>query len=86
MKTELEEAAENYSCKCSKIREPRFIALDGFVEGAKWQAERMYSEEEVLKILLKQQSDYRSAVRNTSPLNWVLMLRNGLNNLKRNKQ
>jgi hypothetical protein len=30
----------------------------------------MYSEEEVLEILLKHQSDYRSAVRNTSPLNW----------------
>jgi len=58
---------------------------EGVLFGAKWQQERMYSEEEVLKILLKQQSDYRSAVRNTSPLNWVLMLRNGLNNLKRNK-
>ena len=32
--------------------------------------ERSYSEEEVLEILLKHQSDYRSAVRNTSPLNW----------------
>ena len=40
------------------------------IEFAKWQAERMYSEEEVLEILLKHQSDYRSAVRNTSPLNW----------------
>ena len=40
------------------------------VNGAKWQKERMYSEEEVLEILLKHQSDYRSAVRNTSPLNW----------------
>ena len=43
---------------------------EGFIEGAKWQQERMYSEEEVLEILLKHQSDYRSAVRNTSPLNW----------------
>ena len=40
------------------------------IEFAKWQAKRMYSEEEVLEILLKHQSDYRSAVRNTSPLNW----------------
>jgi hypothetical protein len=49
----LEEAAENYSWKCSKIREPRFIALDGFIAGANWQAERMYSEEEVKRILMK---------------------------------
>jgi len=32
--------------------------------------ERMFSEEEVIKILLKHQSDYRSFVRKTSPLNW----------------
>ncbi len=48
----LEEAAEKYSYKCSKIREPRFIALDSFIEGAKWQVERMYSKEEVLQLLL----------------------------------
>jgi hypothetical protein len=47
----LDKAADNYSCKCSKIREPRFIALDAFVEGAKWQAERMYSEEDVVAFL-----------------------------------
>jgi hypothetical protein len=43
---------------------------EGFIEGAKWQAERMYSAEEVYDLLLKHQSDYRSAVRNTSPLDW----------------
>jgi hypothetical protein len=37
----LEEAAENYSWECSKIREPRFIALDGFIEGAKWYKEQL---------------------------------------------
>jgi hypothetical protein len=31
---------------------------------------RMYSEEEVYELLLKHQSAYRSAVRNTSPLDW----------------
>jgi hypothetical protein len=36
----------------------------------KEQAERMYSEEEVYELLLKHQSAYRSAVRNTSPLDW----------------
>jgi len=31
---------------------------------------KMYSEQEVYEILLKHQSAYRSAVRNTSPLDW----------------
>jgi hypothetical protein len=30
----------------------------------------MYSEEEVYKLLLKHQSDYRSSVRNSYPLTW----------------
>ena len=41
----LEEAAENYF-KLYEVKE-------GFIDGAKWQAERMYSEEEVLELLLK---------------------------------
>jgi hypothetical protein len=41
-----------------------------FNNGAKWQQERSYSEEEVYELLLKHQSAYRSAVRNTSPLDW----------------
>jgi hypothetical protein len=40
------------------------------IEFAKWQAERMYNEEEVYQLLLKHQSAYRSVVRNTSPLDW----------------
>jgi hypothetical protein len=68
MKETLEEAAEKYA-KQFDYAEDSSPPID-FVEGAKWQAERMYSEEEVLEILLKHQSDYRSAVRNTSPLNW----------------
>jgi hypothetical protein len=52
----------------------RLSDRDGFVDGAlfgaKWQAERMYSEEEVYKLLLKHQSDYRSSVRNSYPLTW----------------
>jgi hypothetical protein len=42
----------------------------GGIFGAKWQAERRYSEEEVYKLLLKHQSDYRSYVRNSYPLTW----------------
>jgi|LakMenE18May11ns_1017448.scaffolds.fasta_scaffold9958902_25 hypothetical protein len=46
----LEEAAQNYSVT--------FIEDDGtaevdFIAGAKWQAERMYSEEEVENILFR---------------------------------
>jgi hypothetical protein len=33
------------------------IYRDKFIEGAKWQAERMYSEEEVLKLLLQFHKD-----------------------------
>jgi hypothetical protein len=42
----LEEAAEKYWAK-----QP--YNQDAFEEGAKWQAERMYSEEEVKRILMK---------------------------------
>ena len=41
----LEEAAERYWAK-----QP--YNEDAFMEGAKWQQERMYSEEEVIEILL----------------------------------
>jgi len=46
---------------------------DTFYNGAKWQQEQdknKYSEEEVYKLLLKHQSDYRSSVRNSYPLTW----------------
>jgi hypothetical protein len=41
--------------------------VQAMVEVAK---QKMYSEQEVFVILLKHQSDYRSAVRSTSPLDW----------------
>jgi hypothetical protein len=82
MKT-LEEIAEEFlirqGCQRMCCNDPECNGVGDFfedvqpkdlIEFAKWQAERMYSEEEVLEILLKHQSDYRSAVRNTSPLNW----------------
>jgi hypothetical protein len=43
MKTELEEVAENFIPKSNK-----WTIKDIFIEGAKWQQERSYSEEEVL--------------------------------------
>ena len=48
METEtLEEAAERISIG---IREENY--KDGFIDGAKWQAERMYSEEESIKKII----------------------------------
>ena len=44
MKTELEEAAENYSK--TFIEDDGTIEVD-FIAGAKWQQERMYSEEDM---------------------------------------
>jgi len=44
----LEEAAKKY--KDLKLPDDLF---DGFIAGAKWQAERMYSEEEVIELLWK---------------------------------
>jgi len=44
-KETLEEASENYWAK-----QP--YNEDAFIEGAKWQQERSYSEEEVIEILL----------------------------------
>jgi hypothetical protein len=47
MKTELEEAAEKYA----EPFDNRFWVSATFKEGAKWQAERMYSEEDLLEVL-----------------------------------
>jgi hypothetical protein len=44
----LEEIAENYSQKYSQKVGRKY----GFMDGAKWQAERMYSEVEVIQILI----------------------------------
>jgi len=44
----LEEAAQNYAV----TKTNRTSHLIGFREGAKWQQERSYSEEEVIEILL----------------------------------
>jgi len=48
MKVEtLEEAAENYNLNTINA----FGDYESFIAGAKWQQERSYSEEEVIKIL-----------------------------------
>ena len=59
-KETLEEAAENYGWRIKrnsfsdkvKANELAESAQQDFIEGANWQAERMYSEEEVLELLI----------------------------------
>ena len=54
MKTELEEAAKKYANKKGDIPTTKLedaIFKQGFIDGAKWQQERMYSEKEVLEII-----------------------------------
>ena len=46
----LEEAAERYNSQFINQEENKFSKED-FINGAKWQQERSYSEEEVLQIL-----------------------------------
>ena len=49
----LEEAAVKY--RDLKLPDDLY---DGFIAGAKWQQERMYSEEEVKKLIFKFSSDF----------------------------
>jgi hypothetical protein len=43
----LEEAAEKFADDCTLVSDA--AAYKGFIEGAKWQQERMYSEEDMEK-------------------------------------
>jgi hypothetical protein len=51
-KQTLEEAAEIYASHSLKEERQKDLNM-GFKAGAKWQSERMYSEEEVIKLLEK---------------------------------
>ena len=59
----LEEAAEKYLHKVADGLRPTGYCDEDFIEGAKWQAERMYTEEEVIDII----NDY---VRNHANWDW----------------
>lgn len=63
----LEEAAEKYVNGFEYgIAHPRRVCKNAFINGAKYQAERMYSEEEVLEILCKSHNvENTSTVANT---------------------
>ncbi len=57
----LEEAAERLATNyCSRSTENWHSFKLGFIECAKWQAERMYSEEEVENIIQKLMNDVHS--------------------------
>jgi hypothetical protein len=50
----LEEAAKKYHNKISKKRNTQLgVPSEDFIAGAKWQQQRMYSEEEVIAIVEK---------------------------------
>jgi len=71
----LEEAAENYENKDQHQR----CKLD-FIEGAKWMKERMYSEEEVLKLLISCKerfggSDLDDYVADSKVIKWFEQLK-----------
>lgn len=51
-KETLDEASEKYSKIFSLDGGHRSYAGQGFIDGAKWQAERTYSEEELFKLTL----------------------------------
>jgi hypothetical protein len=59
----IEEAAKsNYDKKTVRLPVPtshwinsEFLQVQNFIEGAKWQQEKMYSEKEVLQLLLRLQ-------------------------------
>jgi hypothetical protein len=55
MKTELEEAAERYAEGKSSSSLFQEDHKKDFIAGANYQAERMYSEQEVLQLLLRLQ-------------------------------
>ncbi len=58
-KETLEEAAENY-VRNEPDATLKLISKYSFKDGAKWQAERMYSEEEVEKIISKLMNEVHS--------------------------
>jgi len=80
-----EETIEEFALRNSKYTNHSNINTqkqEAIILGAKWQAERMYSEEEVYKLLLKHQSDYRSSVRNSYPLTWSFDIKNWFEQMK----
>jgi len=67
MKDVLEEVAENYVDSFEYgIAHPRRVCKNAFINGAKWQQERSYSEEEVLNIIQLFNDDF-NMIQDTVP-------------------
>jgi hypothetical protein len=62
MEEEIIKAAAN-------LANPNVCKTDNWIEGAKWQAERMYSEEEVLKLLVNFSND-RTFLKKDVVIRW----------------
>jgi hypothetical protein len=70
-KETIEEAADLWATDTKNVHPAdSFIAKQSFIKGAKWQAERMYSEEEVRNLFSKYQYDYAQ---------WVLRMEDDIN-------
>jgi hypothetical protein len=80
MKETLEEAAEKYGNSFGydehSVQE-HLAAEYGFIAGAKWQAERMYSKEEVLKLLITF-SDDRTFLKKNVAVKWFEQFKKGM--------
>ena len=63
----VEEAAENYANDCTLVSET--ASYEAFIEGAKWQQERMYSEEDLEKSF-KAGREGDMVFNNESPKYW----------------
>jgi hypothetical protein len=68
----LEEAARRYT-ESTPDNDP--VRIFSFIEGAKWQAERRYSEEEVLKLLITF-SDDRTFLKKDVAIKWFEQFKN----------
>jgi hypothetical protein len=83
----IEEAADLWATDTKNVHPAdSYIAKQSFIQGAKSQQEQdknKYSEEEVYKLLLKHQSDYRSSVRNSYPLTWSFDIKNWFEQFKK---
>jgi len=69
----LEEAADLWSIDINNVHPAdSYIAKQGFISGAKWQIERMYSEEDMMDY-----SNYRLLIKKAlSPKEWFEQIKN----------
>ena len=73
----LEEAGERlYPNRESFLYRFQNIERLAFIEGAKWQQERMYSEEEVIKILLARNADLGIICKTSEVVEFIKQFKN----------